>query len=296
MHQLTDVKSLKRELCRLCGVPRFRQRLLKGSAVLEDADELTSPIDVQMVVLPFIAANDEQRQEMTDAVADGRILDVEKLLKLPQDPNLGGPRGGRLPPLVSASMVGRADVVRLLLEASADKDSTDGNGSTALRTASYLGRADVVRELLEAGASKDLCNHSGSTPLEVASKFRHLETTRVLLEAGADKELADQEGFTPLLSAAANVHVDMVRLLLDAGAHHGVSDNNGLTALHHASNIYWLEKEEAAIDTARLLLDTGADRAATDNDGRTALEYAVEGGLTQLESMLRAKRRRLRAD
>ena len=44
--------------------------------MLDDADELTLPTDIQMVVLPFVATTDKQRQEMADAAADGRTLDV----------------------------------------------------------------------------------------------------------------------------------------------------------------------------------------------------------------------------
>ena len=50
----TDVRSLKRHLHGLCGVPRFRQRLVcAGGEILEDDVPLESPIDLQLLVGVF---------------------------------------------------------------------------------------------------------------------------------------------------------------------------------------------------------------------------------------------------
>ena len=52
--EVRNVRYLKRHLSRLPGVPsRFRQRLLLNGRELEDADELDSPMDLQLVLLPF---------------------------------------------------------------------------------------------------------------------------------------------------------------------------------------------------------------------------------------------------
>ena len=48
------------------------------------------------------------------------------------------------------------------------------------------GHLEVVRLLVDAGADKDKVNKFGSTPLYVASDYGHLEIVRLLVEKGAD--------------------------------------------------------------------------------------------------------------
>ena len=52
--EVSDVRSLKRRLSQLPGLPpRFRQRLLLDGRGLEDAVMLDSAMDLQLVLLPF---------------------------------------------------------------------------------------------------------------------------------------------------------------------------------------------------------------------------------------------------
>ena len=54
--ELSDVMALKQQLHRLHGLPtRFRQRLFHGSNLLEDAAKLDSPLDLDLVLLPYVA-------------------------------------------------------------------------------------------------------------------------------------------------------------------------------------------------------------------------------------------------
>ena len=61
------------------------------------------------------------------------------------------------------------------------------------------GQLEVVRLLLEANADKDKAFEDGATPLFVAAENGQLEVVRLLLEAKADKDKGDQIGVTPLL-------------------------------------------------------------------------------------------------
>ena len=56
------------------------------------------------------------------------------------------------------------------------------------------GHVEVMRLLLEAGADKDLANNQGTTALMMAEVKGQVEVLRLLLEAGADKSLADNRG------------------------------------------------------------------------------------------------------
>ncbi|CAK9064156.1 unnamed protein product [Durusdinium trenchii] len=96
---------------------------------------------------------------------------------------------------MTAAEHGDLEVVRLLLEAGADKNATTTDWSTALMRAAELGHLEVVRLLLKAGAD-------GATALIDAAEYDQLEVVRLLLEAGADKNAATIAGETALMGAA----------------------------------------------------------------------------------------------
>ncbi|CAE7815392.1 mask [Symbiodinium sp. CCMP2592] len=111
--------------------------------------------DLQLVLLPFSSASQQQADELADAAGEGEVSLVEELLQRPQDP-----------------------------------DANDRNGETPLYRASLVGSTETARLLLEAGADFDLaCGQHHLTALVVAAGLGHVDTVRVLLQAGADQEL-----------------------------------------------------------------------------------------------------------
>ncbi|CAK9009488.1 unnamed protein product [Durusdinium trenchii] len=70
--------------------------------------------------------------------------------------------------------------------------------------AAELDHLAVVRLLLEAEADKNAASQDGTTALMAAARHSHLEVVRLLLEAGADKNAARQDGATALMAAAFN--------------------------------------------------------------------------------------------
>eukprot|EP00439_Symbiodinium_sp_Y106_P049526 s289_g6.t1 len=174
---------------------------------------------------------------------------------------------------------GHVEVVRLLLEAGAEKDCNDRDGITAVMLASAFGRFDVVR----------------MTALMIASQGGHFGVVRLLLEAGAEKDCKDRDGTTALMFPSENGHLDVVSLLLGAGAdkdcweHLELSYKQweleddvpraGRTALMKAS-------EQGHLEVARLLLEAGADKDCWDYGGMTAIMIASESGHTHVASLL----------
>ena len=76
--EVRDVKSLKRRLSQLPGVPpRFRQRLLLNGRQLEDAAELDSPMDLQLVLLPFADMSQAEGCEFAAAARQGFAAKVQ---------------------------------------------------------------------------------------------------------------------------------------------------------------------------------------------------------------------------
>ena len=76
-------------------------------------------------------------------------------------------------------------------------------GSTPLITASLFGKIEVVRALVEAGADVNYQNKEGSTALHTAAFFCHPEIVGILLDNGADKSIRNNAGSTPLESVLA---------------------------------------------------------------------------------------------
>ncbi|OLP96560.1 Ankyrin-3 [Symbiodinium microadriaticum] len=269
------VRALKQHLHSICGVPRFRQRLvcLDGKVVLED-DGTLRPGEVQVVLLRFCPPSNDQVTALRDAAGRGVSAEVETLLQRPQDPDLGDPA-----PLFEASKHGQIDVVRLLLEAKADMDKATQDGATPLYSAAAYGQLEVARLLLEANADQDKATQDGETPLFIAAQLGQLEVARFLLEANADTDKARQDGATPLFIAAAHGQLEVVRLLLEAKADMGKATQDGSIPLHSAAAYGQLE-------VARLLLEANADKDKATQDGETPLFIAAQLGQLEVARFL----------
>lgn len=98
-----------------------------------------------------------------------------------------------------------------------------GNG--ALHAAALSERAEIVRLLLKAGAERDICAADLRTPLHYAAARGCVAAVEVLLAAGADPDALDiceLDGLTtrmsPLHYAVINDHVAVAAMLLCYGA------------------------------------------------------------------------------
>ena len=227
------VRDLKRLLSVQVGCSRFQQRLVSDEiGELQDYMPLRPLPSVQLIVLPFCVLDEITEEELVHYCREDRVTHVERLLQKPYKPK------GKA--LLVAAREGHLEIVRLLLEAGADKDAaTTTDGATALLLAAFQGHLEVVRLLLEAGADKDSATTDGATALLVADREGHLEIVRLLLEAGADKDAATTDGATALLLAAFQGHLEVVRLLLEAGADKDSAMTDGATPLYS-----WLQNRQ----------------------------------------------------
>ena len=104
--------------------------------------------------------------------------------------------------LIDASAIGDLDAVKKHIAAGTDLNQLDpdeqGDKDSCLGVAAAFGHKDVVLALIEAGADIDYRNKNGSTPLHIAAFFCYPEITKTLIDKGADKNAVDNEGGTAL--------------------------------------------------------------------------------------------------
>ncbi|CAK8990518.1 unnamed protein product [Durusdinium trenchii] len=223
---------LKQLLSTKVGHSRFRQRLLSDTiGELHDSMPLIPVSSVQLVILDFCAPDETKWDELDRGCRENNVRAVESLLQKPYDPNWRGGAFNATPIHIAANR-GHLEVVRLLLEAGADKDAVRTDGATALFIAAKNGHLEVVRLMLEAGADKDAVQTEGPTALFIAAQKGHFQAVQLLLEAGADKDAVHGKRATALYIAAQEGYLEVVRLLLEAGVDKNAAiTDNGSTPL-----------------------------------------------------------------
>ncbi|HMM89391.1 ankyrin repeat domain-containing protein [Bradyrhizobium sp.] len=92
--------------------------------------------------------------------------------------------------LIAAAHLGHAEVVRTLIAAKAPLDHVNNLQWTALIESIVLGdggknHADTLRALVEAGADVNIADGNGSTPLRLAQSRSYREMVAILEKAGA---------------------------------------------------------------------------------------------------------------
>lgn len=155
--------------------------------------------------------------------------------------------------LADAAQRGDLAAVRSLIK-TANVNSVQGDGMTALHWAAYRNDPEMAKALVQAGANvMAVTRLQGLTPLFLAAKGGYAAVLEVLIGAGADVNASNSTGSTPLMLAAASGNTDAVNLLLDRGANvNGKESTWGETPLMFAAAF----NRSAAV---KMLLARGAD-------------------------------------
>ncbi|KPM35737.1 hypothetical protein AK830_g10834 [Neonectria ditissima] len=246
-------------------------------------------------------STDKVDDALYDATDREKHNTVKLLLeKFSANPNATGAQYGNA--LTAAAYDGSLDTLKLLLDAGAEVNSSDGwaiqaaaeegheevvtellnrgadvnaaaeddrfSSRTALYGASQAGRREIVELLLQHGADPNMSGGNDTPPIISAAVLGQAEILSLLIDAGADVNVVGgDEDTTPLIGAVRIIPgTDSLQKLIDAGADVNLPGGNGETALIAAAS---LEEE------TRFLLDHGADVMHCTDEGMNALKAAV---------------------
>jgi hypothetical protein len=115
------------------------------------------------------------------------------------------PFGGSSP-LISASLFGKTEEAKILIEAGADINFQNNDGSTALHTAAFFCRPEIVKMLLAKSADKNIKNKYGATAYEsVMSPFSETKSVydmlgKILQPMGLQLDYAYLEKTRPVIA------------------------------------------------------------------------------------------------
>ncbi|XP_076315719.1 ankyrin repeat and KH domain-containing protein 1-like [Tachypleus tridentatus] len=183
-------------------------------------------------------------------------------------------------PLMEAASAGHVDIVKLLIDHSADVNAQTNQGNTPLMYACAGGHEEVVKVLLESGASVEDHNENGHTPLMEAASAGHVGVSKILVEHGASINTHSNEFKESALTLACyKGHLEMVRFLLEAGADQEHKTDEMHTALMEASM-------DGHVEVAKLLLDSGAQVNMPADSFESPLTLAACGGHVELATLL----------
>jgi cytohesin len=233
---------------------------------------------------PNLIFEQANKDPMTDArtlhkaAEDGDLATALRLLA--DDPYLVRSREDyKLTALHRAAAAGHADLVKALLDGSAQVDARDYGGGTALHAAALHGHVDAAAVLLDRGADPSAPDEEGLTPLHFAARNGHEPAAALLLARGADPNARGKFTGMPLHKAAERGHRGLVELLLARG---GLA--NARSGGSHTAFTPWHAARQAGHGAiAELLCDHGGrDKAAQAISIHRAAEFGYLGRLKVL--------------
>jgi cytohesin len=162
--------------------------------------------------------NKEGNSPLHIAVNNNRVEMVKMLIEKGADVNLEG-KHKSLPtqectPLHIAVI--ESSMTKLALARLISQDDT--NPGIPRRKERSADSDRIIAILLEAGANPNVKDGDGSTPLMLASKLQNAEGVRILLKAGADYDVWDRYGRSALDWAVDNEDEEIAEILREAGA------------------------------------------------------------------------------
>ena len=105
------------------------------------------------------------------AVLTGNREALKQHIQAGSNINEKDPFGGSSP-LITACVFGKTEEAKILIDAGADLNFQNNDGSTALHSSAFFCRPEIVKMLVEKGADKSITNKFGATAYQsVAGSF-----------------------------------------------------------------------------------------------------------------------------
>ncbi|XP_052075517.1 ankyrin-1-like [Mytilus californianus] len=213
------------------------------------------------------------------ASQEGHVDVVKELLQHSADVNKCTNDGTS--PLQMACYNNMVEVVHVLLQLdNVDIDHLDENGCSSLYQASQKGHIDVVKELIQHSADVNKCNKNDASPLHIASQEGHVNVVKELLQHSADVNQCTNDGTSPLQIASNNNRIEVVHVLLQCDdVDINLCDDEGCSSLYLAS-------QEGHVDVVKELLQHSADVNKCTNDGTSPLQMACYNNMVEVVHVL----------
>ena len=100
------------------------------------------------------------------ATAEGNLEALKQHIAAGTDLNQRTPDDQKSTLLITAAAFGQAEAAKMLIEAKADLNLQNKDGSSALHTAAFLCHPEIVEALLKARADKAIKTNTGTTALD----------------------------------------------------------------------------------------------------------------------------------
>ncbi len=157
--------------------------------------------------------NPAPKVDLHSAVVTDDLEAIRQHIKAGSDLNVLEPSRASTP-LITAAALGKTEAAKILIDAGADLNYQNADGSTALHTAAAFGKTEVANILINAGIDLNRQNNEGATALHAAAFLCRIEIVEALLAKGADKTIKNKTGQTALETVV--VPFDDVKFVYEA--------------------------------------------------------------------------------
>jgi ankyrin repeat protein/tetratricopeptide (TPR) repeat protein len=222
-----------------------------------------------------------EAQGFLNLVSQGKGEKVKNLLQ--KHKSLVNQRDSRLStPLHVAAQKSNIEMVKMLLENSADVNAQDDLGRTPLhRSISPFGaNLHLVDLLLQHGANPNIQDNDGNPAISHAIDGKKLDLVKKLVAGGYSINKTLKNRTTVLHQAAERGDIRLIAFLIERGAYVKAKDIFGITPLHIAA-VYGHK------DAVGLLIAKGADINATSKWCGTPIHQAEAAGHKNLAGFLK---------
>ena len=161
------VSGYRRTIRKLFVKPLFPKLALPAAILLTIAFYIVKDSKAKEELKPSVKEVVQTRPDigLHMAVIQNNLDAIRQHIAAGSDLDEREPSGGSSP-LITAAVLGKSEAAKILLDAGADVNFKNFEGSTALHSAAFFCHTDIVRALLDHGADPALRNNAGSTALE----------------------------------------------------------------------------------------------------------------------------------